>query len=95
MMTMGFQPHHFQTFEWRHYKQLRVDADAMIATCMSIHDLNALKLTPQQLHQLKWSWAKMRSIGATNDNIPMSASDQALYFKSTPEVAKQVGAFKF
>ena len=23
MLTMGFQPQHFQQFEWRHYKKLR------------------------------------------------------------------------
>ena len=98
MLTMGFQPQHFQQFEWRHYKKLRVNADTMIKTCMSIHDLNALKLTPQQLHQLKWSWAKMRSIGATQENVTMSGSDRQLYFQAdaTKETApSKIGAFKF
>ena len=70
----------------------------MIKACLSIHDLNALKLTPQQLHQLKWSWAKMRSIGATQENVTMSGSDRQLYFQvdATTETApSKVGAFKF
>lgn len=97
MSRMGFQPQHFKQFEWRHYKQLRVNADTMIQTCMSIHDLNALELTPQQLHQLKWSWAKMRSIGATQSNVPISSSDQQLYFKTSAAASEptKVGAFKF
>ena len=71
-------------------------ADKMIQTCISIHDLNALKLTPQQLHQLKWSWAKMRSIGATQNNVPISSSDQQLYFNTSAAAEPtQVGAFKF
>lgn len=96
MSRMGFQPQHFKQFEWRHYKHLRVNADTMIQICMSIHDLNALELTPQQLHQLKWSWTKMRSIGATQANISISTSDQELYFKtSAASEPTRVGAFKF
>ena len=40
----------------------------MIEACITIHDLNDLGLTPQQLHQLKWTWAKMVSIGGSKDN---------------------------
>ena len=96
MLAMNFQPHHFKQFEWRHYRQMRVDADAMLKTCLSVHDLIALKFTPQQLHHLKWSWAKLKGIGATPENINMSASDQQLYFKqTTQQVQRSIGAFKF
>lgn len=96
MLTMAFQPDHFQQFEWRHYKQLRLNADEMMKTGLTIHDLNALKLTPQQLHQLKWTWANLRSIGATDENVSIDKSDRELYFKHTVQSAKQqVGAFKF
>lgn len=97
MSRMGFQPQHFKQLEWRHYKLLRVNADTMIQTCMSIHDLNDLELTPQQLHQLKWSWTKMRSIGATQSNVPISSSDRQLYFKTSAAASEptKVGAFKF
>lgn len=100
MIRMGFEPQHFKQFEWRHYKELHVDAGKMIQTCMSIHDLNSIKLSPQQLHQLKWTWAKMRSIGGTQFNVPISSSDKQLYFNTAPvqtqtSAPKQVGAFKF
>ena len=97
MLTMGFQPHDFKKFEWRHYKQLGVDADKMIEACITIHDLNDLGLTPQQLHQLKWTWAKMVSIGGSKDNIKISQTDRHLYFeqKTTTQVAKKIGNFVF
>lgn len=101
MLTMRFQPEHFKNFEWRHYKQLDVNADKMIQACITIHDLNALELTPQQLHQLKWTWPKMVSIGGNKENIKISRSDRSLYFEqneqksSTAQVAQKIGNFVF
>lgn len=95
MLTMAFQPDHFKQLEWRHYKQLKINADEMMRTGMSIHDVNALGLTPQQLHQLKWSWAQLRSIGGTENNVTIDRNDRELYFKHAPAKEKQMGAFKF
>lgn len=95
MLTMAFQPNHFQQLQWRHYKQLKIDAAEMMKTGMTIHDLNALKLTPQQLHQLKWSWAQLRSIGGTQENITIDRNDRELYFKHTDTTPKTINAFKF
>jgi len=96
MLTMGLQPDHFKHYEWRHYKKLKIDADKMIQTCMTIHDLNALDLTPQQLHQLKWTWGKMVAIGGTKDNIKLSSSDRNLYFEQqSTQAAQKIGSFVF
>lgn len=95
MLTMAFQPDHFKQLEWRHYKQLKLNADEMMKTGLTIHDLNALKLTPQQLHQLKWSWTQLRSIGGTRENITIDQNDRELYFKHTETKPKQMGGFKF
>jgi len=96
MLKMSFQPDHFKNFEWRHYKKLKINADRMIETGMTIHDLNALELTPQQLHQLKWTWGKMVAIGGTNENIQISASDRNLYFdQQASQVAQKIGSFVF
>ena len=101
MLTMGFQPQLFKNFEWRHYKQLQITADNMIQACVTIHDLNALELSPQQLHQLKWTWPKMVSIGGNKENIKISQSDRSLYFEqneqksSTVHLAKKIGNFVF
>ena len=85
MLQMNFKPHHFKSLEWRHFTQLQLDADAMMKTCLSIHDLVALKLTPQQLHKLKWSWAHITTIGGTADNIKISPQDRAIYFGRTTQ----------
>ena len=96
MLTMGFQPQHFKQFEWRHYKQLRVDAQRMMQTGMAIHDLNQLSLTPQQLHQLKWTWGNFVSIGGNDENINFSATDKQLYFQqSVTETTQKIGRFVF
>ena len=96
MLTMGFQPQHFGQFEWRHYKQLRVDAQRMMQTGMAIHDLNQLSLTPQQLHQLKWTWGNFVSIGGNDENINFSATDKQLYFhQSVTETTQKIGRFVF
>ena len=95
MLAMAFQPDHFKQFEWCHYKKLKVNADEMMKTGMSIHDLNALKLTPQQLHQLKWSWSQLRTIGGTRENVKIDSNDRELYFKQNESVTKKLGAFKF
>lgn len=96
MLAMHFQPQHFAQFEWRHYRQLRIDSNTMLQTCLSIHDLVALKFTPQQMHQLKWSWTQLQSIGATTENINMTPSDQQLYFQQSAKQAQtSIGAFKF
>ena len=97
MLTMGFQPQHFKQFEWRHYKQLNVNAQHMMQTGMAIHDLNQLDLTPQQLHQLKWTWGNFVTIGGNDENIPFSNADKQLYFqKNTVETTQQkIGRFVF
>jgi len=96
MLAMHFQPQHFAQLEWRHYRQLRIDANDMMKTCLSIHDLVALNFTPQQLHQLKWTWTQLTSVGATTENINMTSGDQQLYFqRSAQQAQKAIGAFKF
>lgn len=96
MLAMHFQPQHFAQLEWRHYRQLRIDAKEMMKTCLSIHDLVALNFTPQQLHQLKWTWTQLTSVGATTENINMTSGDQQLYFqRSAQQAQKAIGAFKF
>lgn len=95
MLTMGFQPHHFKQFEWRHYKRLNVNAERMMQTGIAIHDLNQLPLTPQQLHQLKWTWANFVTIGGNNDNINFSTEDKQLYFNQTTVQSQKVGRFLF
>lgn len=96
MLAMHFQPQHFAQLEWRHYRQLRIDAKEMMKTCLSIHDLVALNFTPQQLHQLKWTWTQLASVGATTENINMTSGDQQLYFqRSAQQAQKAIGAFKF
>jgi len=94
MLRMNFRPDHFKQCEWRHYRQLNIDAKEMLKTCLNIHDLIALNLTPQQLHQLKWSWADLASIGGTKENIKFTKADQQMYFKK-PVTKQRVGAFKF
>lgn len=96
MLAMHFQPQHFAQLEWRHYRQLRIDSNAMLKSCLSIHDLVALGFTPQQLHQLKWSWSQLQSIGANTENINMTPNDQQIYFQQTAQQAQRaIGAFKF
>ena len=94
MVRMSFRPDDFKNFEFRHYHQLGLNADRMMQTCMNIHDLVGLGLTPQQLHELHWTWDHMRAIGGTADNIGMSVSDRNMYFarasNSTPGVKKEI-----
>ena len=93
MIIMNFRPDHFKQLEWRHYRQLGITSKEMLMTGMNIHDLVALKLTPQQLHQLKWSWPELSSIGGTRENIKNAEGDRQMYFaKPKP---KPRGAFKF
>lgn len=93
MVTMNFRPDHFKQLEWRHYRQLGITSKEMLMTGMNVHDLVALKLTPQQLHQLKWTWPELSSIGGTRDNIKIAEGDRQMYFaKPKP---KSRGAFKF
>ena len=98
MLTMNFQPHHFKTFEWRHYQQLAVGAKEMMQTCMDIHDLVALQLSPQQLHQLGWTWERLTAIGGNKDNISIPSNDINIYFAPKPETKTSlpsVSRFKF
>lgn len=85
MIAMQFEPHHFKSMEWRHFQQLKIGAMEMLQSSLRIHDLVALELTPQQLHQLGWTWDLLTSIGATTDNISISPQDIRIYFgKTTP-----------
>jgi len=94
MRTMGFEPLHFKQFEPKHYTQLGVTAKEMMQTSLSVHDLVALKLSPQMLHQLKWSWEELRTIGATRDNIQMPSADQNMYFQQ-PVVTRSAKRIAF
>jgi hypothetical protein len=97
MLAMKFQPHDFKKLEWRHLQQLKITAKEMMQTCMSIHDLVELKFTPQQLHQLGWTWNHITTIGGNQDNISISPQDINLYFgqKPTKETSRTVSRFKF
>jgi|TARA_B110001452_G_scaffold267615_1_gene278494 hypothetical protein len=98
MIMMNFQPHHFKTFKWRHYQHLSVGAKEMMQTCLDIHDLVALQLSPQQLHQLGWTWERLTAIGGDKDNISIPSNDINIYFAPKPETKtslSNVSRFKF
>lgn len=98
MLAMNFQPHDFKKLEWRHLQQLQITAKEMMQTCLTIHDLVNLKLTPQQLHQLGWTWDHLTSIGGNQDNICISQQDIKLYFGQNPKLkqtSRTVSRFKF
>ena len=100
MLAMNFQPHDFKKMEWKHLQQLKITAKEMLQTCMSIHDLVALKLTPQQLHQLGWTWNLITSIGGNQDNISISSQDISLYFgqkhtNPVKQISLSASRFKF
>lgn len=98
MLAMNFQPHHFKEMEWRHLQKLGIGAREMMQTCLSIHDLVALKLTPQQLHQMGWTWDHITAIGGNKDNISISSKDVSIYFNQTPEPeakTSSISKFKF
>ena len=99
MIAMNFQPNDFQKLEWKHLQKLQITAKEMMQTCMSVHDLVALKLTPQQLHELGWTWDNVKTIGGTRDNVCISEQDIDIYFgqkkESTPAVSRSISRFKF
>ena len=105
MIALNFQPHHFKNLDWNHYLQLKIDANAMLQTCLSVHDVVALELTPQQLHQMGWTWDHLTAIGANEDNLQISKQDLNIYFgcskKTTKKTTKQekqkpsISKFKF
>mgnify|MGYP001241283404 CR=1 FL=1 len=89
MIALNFQPHHFQKLDWCHYLQLKIDANAMMQTCLSVHDLVALKLTPQQLHQMGWTWDHLTAIGANENNLNISKQDLNIYFGHTAKNSRK------
>jgi len=97
MIAMNFLPHHFKLLQWSHLQQLNIKSVHMLETVLSIHDLVALQLTPQQLHQMGWNWAQITEIGGTKDNINIAASDISIYFKDKQTESKLpvLSKFKF
>ena len=97
MIAMNFLPHHFKLLEWSHLHQLNIKSVNMLETALSIHDLIALRLSPQQLHQLGWTWTQITDIGGTKDNINIAASDISIYFSNEKKESKLpvLSKFKF
>ena len=97
MLSMNIQPHHLKPMEWRQFQRLSIGAKEMMQTCLDVHDLVAIGLTPQQLHQMGWSWDHITAIGGTKDNIAISAQDVNIYFGTKPEPVQpsRVSRFKF
>ncbi len=85
MIAMSIQPADLRAFKWKHYKQLRVGANEMMQTNISVHDLVALKFTAPQLRELGWSWKQLQEIGATQENLNMSPQELRTYFRPTTQ----------
>ena len=83
MRAMAIQPADLRTFSWKHYKQLHVGAKEMMGINIDVHDLIQLKFSAPQLRELGWTWAMLKDIGATEDILPMTATEIRTYFRNT------------
>lgn len=102
-MRMGLDAAGLQRFEFRHLKTLRACSKDILNAGPTIHDLLAMQMSPQQLHELGFRWHDLKAIGADDDVLPFSARDIDIYFgkparemqAQAPEQPKRKGRFKF
>lgn len=86
MRAMAIQPADLRTFAWKHYKQLKIGAKELMDINIDVHDLIQLKFTAPQLRELGWTWAMLKDIGATEEILPMTATEIRTYFRNTGSV---------
>lgn len=80
MMRMGLNAEGLQKFQFHHFKQLKIKSNDILNTCPSIHDILSLQMTPQQLHELGFTWTQLEEIGANEDILPFNKRDINVYF---------------
>lgn len=90
MRAMAIQPADLKTFQWKHYKQLKVGAKEMVEINIDVHDLVQLKFTAPQLRELGWTWAMLKDIGATEETLQMTPNEIRTYFRNTGSAAASV-----
>jgi len=86
-LSMGLCGQDLQNFEFRHFKALNATSDDILKTCPSVHDLT--NFTAPQLHEIGFTWQKLKSIGVDRTKMPYTQQEMDMYFPNVKGTYKQ------